>query len=83
MYDDTETEGVLLVDAENAFNSLNRQAALNNIRYVCPEFSTYLINTYRNPSKLYISGGENLTSNEGTTQVVEEPRKFCMHFDLP
>ncbi len=39
-----DTEAVLLVDATNAFNSLNRQVALRNIRRIC---STILINTYR------------------------------------
>ena len=28
-----ETEAVLLVDAENAFNSKNRQVSLHNIKY--------------------------------------------------
>jgi len=37
----------LLVDASNAFNSLNRAVALQNIHYTCPAFSTILINTYR------------------------------------
>ena len=57
------------MDANNAFNSLNRKVALNNIKYVCPEFSTYLLNTYRHPSKLYVADcKEDLLSNEGTTQ---------------
>ncbi len=69
IYDNPETQGVLLVDARNAFNSLNRKAALHNIKYVCPEFSTYLINTYREPSRLHVAGGsEDLWSNEGATQ---------------
>ena len=39
-------EGVILVDARNAFNSLNRQAALHNIQYTCPSFATLLIYIY-------------------------------------
>ena len=49
----------------NAFNSLNRQAALHNIQHLCPSFSTILINTYRTDVNLYI-GGETLLSEEGT-----------------
>ena len=69
VYEDPQTQGILLVDADNAFNSLNRKAALSNIRIVCPEFSTYLINTYREPSKLFVAGSsEHVWSEEGTTQ---------------
>ena len=70
IYQDPECQAVLLVDASNAFNSLNRSASLLNIRHICPEISTYLINTYRDPSRLYISnsGGHYIMSNEGTTQ---------------
>ena len=32
-----ETEAILLVDATNAFNTINRQAALHNIGVICPE----------------------------------------------
>ena len=35
-----EAEAVLLVDASNAFNSLNRHAALLNIRHICPSPSS-------------------------------------------
>ena len=33
LYDDEDTEAILMVDAENAFNSLNREAAMNNLQY--------------------------------------------------
>ena len=47
MFSDPESEGFLLVDAANAFNSLNHQLALINISHICPVFSSILINTYR------------------------------------
>ena len=32
IYDDSVTQGVLFVDAENAFNGMNRKAAVHNIQ---------------------------------------------------
>ena len=63
-----ETDAVLLVDASNAFNSLNKAAALHNVRVLCPIITTYAINTYRAPARLIVIGGEELLSSEGTTQ---------------
>ena len=62
------TDGILLIDASNAFNCLNRKVALHNIQIVCPVISTYIINTYRHFSTLYVAGGKKLLSMEGTTQ---------------
>ena len=62
-----ETEAILQIDATNAFNSLNRQATLHNIRGLCPPFATVLINTYREHTELFIDG-ETILSQEGTTQ---------------
>ena len=61
------TEAVLLVDASNAFNSLNRKTALHNIRHLCPSLSTILTNTYRSDPDLFVDG-DVLHSCEGTTQ---------------
>ena len=55
------------MDASNAFNSLNRQCALWNIRHLCPTLSTTLTNTYRASPALY-HGEDKLLSEEGTTQ---------------
>ena len=41
----SHTEGILLVDAENAFNCLNRSTALKNICVICPSLSNIIINT--------------------------------------
>ena len=59
---------MLLVDAENAFNSLIRKVALHNITYVCPALAIVLDNCYRMPSRLIVPGGGELLSKEGTTQ---------------
>ncbi len=67
VFDDQKTEGVILVDATNAFNRLNRQTALLNSQYLCPALSKTLINTYRDSSQLFISG-EVIPSQEGSTQ---------------
>ena len=67
IYESNETEAVLLVDASNAFNQLNRAAALHNIGILCPELATILRNTYKEESRLFV-GGEELISAEGTTQ---------------
>ena len=58
---------MLLVDAVNAFNNLNRQVALHNIRYICPAVATLLINCYRSHSSLFV-GGTEMLFQEGTTQ---------------
>ena len=63
-----DTEAILLVDASNAFNAVNRQAALHNIRVIRPAISTILRNTYQVPIKLFIVGEGEIDSSEGTTQ---------------
>ena len=44
------TDGVLLVDADHTFNSLNRAVAVRNIQYTCPLLTTTIINFYRAPA---------------------------------
>ena len=67
IYSNEDTKAVLLVDASNAFNSLNRQVGLRNARLLCPSLSKILINTYRDASDLFVDG-QALLSEEGTTQ---------------
>ena len=63
-----EVQGALLVDASNAFNTINRHAALLNIKSICPSLYQILLNTYRAPIRCIISGDGEITSSEGTTQ---------------
>ncbi len=63
-----DTEGALLIDATNAFNSINRQAALHNISVICPSLARVLSNTYKAPVRCVIQGEGEVSSPEGTTQ---------------
>ena len=60
IFKEDETDGLLLVDATNAFNSINRNALLHNIQYICPALSTYVRNCYNVPSRLFITGGKGI-----------------------
>ena len=67
-FSDNKTEGILLIDGENAFNSINRKVMLHNLKFICPFIATYISNCYMCPAKLFINGGGELISKEGTTQ---------------
>ena len=56
IFEDANTDGILFVDASNAFNNLNRSVALINIQYVCPPIATIIINCYRQNAELFVGG---------------------------
>ena len=57
----------MLVDATNAFNTLNWEVALRNILHLFPSLGCVLINTYRDGAQLCIDG-ESIASAEETSQ---------------
>ena len=67
VYQSSSTEAVILVDACNALNSLNRESALRNIQHLCPPLAKILVNTYQDDVQLFIDE-DILLSQEGTTQ---------------
>ena len=66
-FESDSCEAVLLLDASNAFNSMNRKLALHNSAFYCPGLSMFLRNIYSKPSNLFV-GSEVILSREGTTQ---------------
>jgi len=68
--DDDDSDGILLIDADNAFNRVNRAVALRNIQKTCPAMKHVLINFYRTPTRILMNrdGFYELSSREGTTQ---------------
>ena len=57
-----------MIDAENAFNSINGKVILHSSKLICPIIATYIINCYAAPSRLFIVGGGDILSSKGTTQ---------------
>ena len=60
--------GFIQIDASNAFNAINRKLLLHNVNIICPQISTYINNCYAHPARLFITGGKEMSSQEGTTQ---------------
>ena len=56
------------MDASNAFNSINRNAFLHNITIICPSRAKYVRNCYYASTRLFIIGGGETQSMDGTTQ---------------
>ena len=67
IFNNEETEAILIVDTTNAFNSLYLKAALVNIHSLCPPLAVVATNMYRGHASLFIDG-ETMYSREGTTQ---------------
>ena len=65
--EDDGVEAAVLVDASNAFNNLNRKAALRNIHNICPALAVIATNPYRKASSLFVDQ-QTIHSKEGTTQ---------------
>ena len=77
MFNSPECEAVLMVDASNAFNSLNRKVAMHNLQYTCPEMSTFIQNLYSCDAELFVAGSDEvIRSEEGTTQGGPESMAF-------
>ena len=61
-YQTDETDAVLQVDADNAFNSINRKAMLHNISITCPLLTTFIANCYMEPVKFFVVGNHEIKS---------------------
>ena len=66
-YEKTDSDAILLIVAENAFNSLNRNLDLKKIAKISPSILTAIQNSYYNPSKFFLHK-KVVLSREGTTQ---------------
>lgn len=68
LFQQDETEAVLLIDADNAFNSINRKTMLHNISITCSILSTFVSNCYLVPARPFILGDKEIKCKEGITQ---------------
>lgn len=66
LLENEQTKGLLFVDDTNAFDALNREAAMSSIRVLCPSLANIVLNTYRLSPRIYIND-EAIVMTEGTT----------------
>ncbi|XP_076060341.1 uncharacterized protein LOC143036668 [Oratosquilla oratoria] len=62
IFEEPDCEAILLVDASNTFNNLNREATIHNIKIKCPILARYVENTYREPANLFVTNRSLLVS---------------------
>ena len=58
-----DTEAVLLIAAENAFNFINRKV-LSYLNFICPIITTYITNCYITHSRLFIIARREILSKD-------------------
>ena len=70
LFQDDKTEGLLLVVATDAFNSLNSSAALHKMPRICPALAQVFTNIYQNLIRQFVCvcGGGEISSREGTCE---------------
>ena len=68
IYEDQSAKAVLLVDASNAFNSISGNVFLHNVEVIRPSIAWYVKKCYSVNSRLFMIGGGEIQSMEGTTQ---------------
>ena len=64
---DTDTCCILLVDAENAFNTVNRKVALQSVQVSYPIVSKFTMNFFRSRNRHFL-GRTDLFGEEGVAQ---------------
>jgi len=67
LFQSSNTQAVLLVDASNAFNSLYHHASLHNLHYICPPLAITVSIVHGKASSLFIDN-QSLLSKKRTTQ---------------
>ena len=72
IFKDHTTETVLLIDAENAFNAINRKAMVYNISVIWPIVSTYVSNCYNMPARLFIIEGTEILSRKELRKEIQQ-----------
>ena len=68
IFSEKNTKAVLLIDAENDFNSIIRKVMLHNMKVLFPLISTYICNCYATPAMLFIFGRGEILFQGRTTQ---------------
>lgn len=64
LFQQNETKAVLLVDAENVFNSINKKAILHKISITCPVILTFVSNCYLVLARLYVFGNKDIKKEQ-------------------
>jgi hypothetical protein len=68
LWERSDTEVIILADAGNGFNRLNRKRALRTTKLRCPSLFYGFQNLYGVSSVVHLGNGKQVVSREGTTQ---------------
>ena len=68
VFNDDNITGIFMIDEENAFNLISQKIKLHNLKLICPIIATYIESCYMCPVRLFIIGGGELLSKDGTTK---------------